>query len=287
MTTTNTEYEPCIVTFIDVLGFRSMIEERPAEEIAKVLSKMAEFAAPDSPDFKFKGANARTTSETHGFIMSDAVVRVRPYDTEYKDGSLFQELYSLLLAQIELVGQGVFVRAGMTVGMAHIGPQGEGPVFGPAVVRAYELESKFAKHPRVIVDQIVLDAFKSDARLRSDNHDLEEEWGYIKPMIRRQNGDVFIDYLNPHHVGSFDDGYIGYFGFLAKHATRVKKNIAKHKSDPNVLAKYEWLAQYHNQTINKLREAHDPSHTPIANFWKYEFGTDALDYFADCIIPLS
>ena len=43
------EYEPCIVTFIDVLGFRDMLDKRSAADIARVLELMSEYAAPLPP----------------------------------------------------------------------------------------------------------------------------------------------------------------------------------------------------------------------------------------------
>ena len=53
------------------------------------------------------------------------------------------------LMQLIAASQGVWVRGGVTVGnILH----DDDVVFGPALNRAYELESKVAKFPRIVLD---------------------------------------------------------------------------------------------------------------------------------------
>jgi hypothetical protein len=57
------------------------------------------------------------------------------------------------------VEHSLIIRGGITRGnLVHIE---NGPLFGPAMNRAYFLESKCAKHPRVIIDPECLGAYRS------------------------------------------------------------------------------------------------------------------------------
>jgi hypothetical protein len=70
-------YEPCIVSFIDVLGFRNLLETRHAHDIRDVLLQLRAFTAPveELPTRRMK--DARLLSRAFADSVSDAVVRVR------------------------------------------------------------------------------------------------------------------------------------------------------------------------------------------------------------------
>ncbi|MEA2859895.1 MAG: hypothetical protein QOC72_1934 [Methylobacteriaceae bacterium] len=163
-------YESCIVSFIDVLGFRDLLATRHAHDIRDILLQLRKFTAPDEVANTLRMKDARLFSRAFTDSVSDAVVRVRVFDTQYSDGAFFHELLNLLHAQLQCVGSGVVIRAGLTIGDAHVGRNGKGPVFGPAIVRAYEIESLEAVHPRIVVDEPAYERFLSDARLRKESH---------------------------------------------------------------------------------------------------------------------
>ena len=204
-------YEPCIVSFIDVLGFRNLLGTRHAHDIRDVLLQLREFTAPieERPTRRVK--DARLLSRTLQNSVSDAVVRVRVFDTRVNDGAFFHELLDLLHAQIECIGHGVVIRAGVAIGNAHVGGlDGKGPVFGPAMVRAYEIETNEAVYPRIVVDHAAYQSFLEDARLRKQDHRLEEELRYVDRLLRvNSDGKRFVDYLAASE-SEFDDP-AGYF----------------------------------------------------------------------------
>ena len=106
-------YEPCIVSFIDVLRFRCVLETRPAHDIRDVLLQLRGFTAPfeEGPNRRVK--EARLLSRAFVDSVSDAVVRVRVYDTQFNDGAFFHELLDLLHAQVDCIRHGVVIRAGV------------------------------------------------------------------------------------------------------------------------------------------------------------------------------
>ncbi|PAP98618.1 hypothetical protein LRP31_33435 (plasmid) [Mesorhizobium mediterraneum] len=237
------------MSFIDVLGFRNLLETRHAYDIRDVLLQLREFTAPveELPIRRVK--EPRLLSRAFADSVSDAVVRVRVFDTQYNDGAFFHELLDLLHAQVECIGHGVVIRAGVAVGKAHVGLDGKGPVFGPAMVRAYEIETDEAVHPRILVDEAAYQSFLDDARLRQQDHDLEEELRHVDRLLRVDaDGKRFIDYLGASE-SEFDDP-AGYFVFLERHAELVRGKLAA--TSGRVREKFEWLAGYHNSIVDEI-----------------------------------
>ena len=228
-------YEPCIVSFIDVLGFRNLLETRHAHDIREVLLQLREFSAPLEDRLKRPVKDARLLSRAFADSVSDAVVRVRVYDTHYYDGAFFHELLDLLHMQVECIRRGILIRAGVTIGSAHVGVRGEGPVFGPAMVRAYEIEAREAVFPRIVVDADAYQSLLDDSRLRNHDHGLEEELRYVHRLLRVDgDGKRFIDYLAASET-EFDDPS-GYIAFLANHAELVRGNLTPHSPSKSLIS---------------------------------------------------
>lgn len=242
-------YEPSIVSFIDVLGFRDLLATRHAHDIRDIMLRLREFTTPDDFEKPRRMKDARMISRAFADSVSDAVVRVRVYDTQYRDGAFFHELLDLLHAQIQCIGSGVVIRAGVAIGNAHVGLDGKGPVFGPAMVRAYEIESHEAVHPRIVIDGPAYDAFLTDTRLHKEDHSVEMEAEYVDKLLRVDaDGTRFIDYLAGGE--SEFDHPAGYFEFLDSHAALVRDKLAT--TTGSVRAKFEWLADYHNSVVGQI-----------------------------------
>ncbi len=275
-------YEPSIVSFIDVLGFRELLNSRSAAEIHDIIVNLRELTTPDdTPERRKKGM--RLISRAFADSVSDAIVRVRPFNTQYSDGAFFQELLDLLFIQIQCIGSGVLVRAGVAIGDAHVGIDGKGPVFGPAMVRAYEIESSEAIFPRIVIDEAAYQHFLVDARLHREEHGPEEEARYVNGLLRiGEDGTRFIDYLAASE-SEFDD-FGGYLSFLDAHAKLVRSNLGGgHRS--SVRRKYVWLARYHNDVVETLRGEFRSSVRSNEVFEEL-FGSDPLSYLETFLIAL-
>lgn len=273
-------YEPAIVSFIDVLGFRSLLDTRHAHDIRDVLLQLREFTAPieERPTRRVK--DARLLSRAFADSVSDAVVRVRVFDTQYNDGAFFHEVLDLLHAQVECIRHGVVIRGGLAIGNAHVGLEGKGPVFGPAMVRAYEIETNEAIYPRIVVDTAAYQSFLDDARLRKQDHRLEEELRYVDRMLRIDaDGKRFIDYLAASE-SEFDDPS-GYFLFLDSHAELVRAKLAT--TTARVREKFEWLGAYHNSVVDDLLAQFADSRRSAKAFIA-EFGVDVVSFLQAAVI---
>lgn len=266
------EYEPCIVTFIDVLGFRVLVTNRSAAYVHRVINALERFTPPDDSEIGRK--DARLISQAYAQSVSDAIVRIRPYKTTYRDGALVHGILDLLHAQIELINLGVLVRAGLTVGDAYVSPNGKGPMFGPAMVRAYEIESQEAVYPRIVIDDDALERHKLDPLLRSDNNSLAEERKLLRLLLAiGDDGTRYIDYLN---AAAEFDGPSLYLGFLQTHAQLIRAGKVE-SANRSVRRKYEWLAVYHNKQIDGMRKAVLSNRQKAISFYEeYDVQADAF-----------
>ncbi|KRS10697.1 hypothetical protein, partial [Roseovarius indicus] len=133
------DYEECLVTVFDVLGFRNLLHTRSGAEIRDLLSMFRRVSEGDATSLT-RSDEMRMISEVHAEIVSDAIVKTRTLETQYQAGPLVWELIDLLHIQIECVANGILVRGAMTIGPMHLGIDFSGPVFGPALVQAYFME---------------------------------------------------------------------------------------------------------------------------------------------------
>lgn len=251
-------FERCVVTFIDILGYRALLNTRHAEDIAKAVRALRKFTAGDANDGEAPSRMDEVRLYTQSFSesVSDAVVRVRTVDTQSQDGPFVYELIDLVMATIELVNQGILIRGGLTIGPAHIGLDGKGPIFGNAMVRAFEIEEHEATYPRIMIDEAAVDAYLTDQTLWQDHRftgfEAKIAQGYIAVA---DDGSLFLDYLRGADPGLFDAGDAGRFQFLQRHRDLIVDGLAV--PDARVRRKFAWLANYHNRFIAELREQYD------------------------------
>jgi hypothetical protein len=135
------KYTRSVVSYLDILGFRDLIETRTAGEISRILRILTESVEPGQ---FFKSQKIKFTK------FSDTVIRSIP-DT-HPQISIF-ELRNVLHAQIALIPEGIPVRGAVTIGDV---VRSWGRVYGRAVVRAYELESRKGGPPRITIDDEAL-----------------------------------------------------------------------------------------------------------------------------------
>lgn len=276
-------YERCIVTFIDILGFRNILNSLPEQEIAKAMLSLRHFAKGGGDELKdAEDRRSRVVSHAYSESVSDAVVRVRTVETEYSDGPFLMELVDLQLAIIECINAGILVRGGMTIGDVHLGQEAKGPIFGQGMVRAYEIESREAIYPRLMIDSELIAIYSGDETLWQDSAKCSYEVRTVRKFLGvSEDGSFFLDYLKALDPGSFDAGPAGLFLFLQKH----KDLIVQHLNDQNdgkVLRKLVWLASYHNHFIRSQYAKYDLD-DPEGKFAEY-FGKAPKNFFDDLLI---
>lgn len=251
-------FERCVVTFIDILGYRNLLNTMHADELVKVVNALRSFAAGDADDEETPSRSDEFRLFTQSFSesVSDAIVRVRTVDTQSKDGPFVHELIDLMHATVECVSRGILIRGGMTIGPVHVGLHGKGPIFGNGMVRAYRIEEEEAVYPRIMIDDQALKTFLDDAVLWQDG----EKDAYEAELVMRfigvaEDGSYFLDYLRAAGPGEFDAGVAGQFEFLRRHKRLIVDNLAN--ADAKARRKLVWLANYHNRFVAELRGQYD------------------------------
>ena len=168
------------VAFIDILGFGALVEK--SGEIPEIAESILSTLLSMSPDQLQKSMYASVNedniptnqltglkniiammnegmSENHHVTISyfsDSLVLSADADNVIASQSILELLSKL---SIELWDKySILIRGGITVGkLVH---KDNGPLFGPAMNRAYFLESKEADTPRIIFDKHCIDAFR-------------------------------------------------------------------------------------------------------------------------------
>jgi hypothetical protein len=236
-------YSLHLVTYLDILGFRELIKHKSADAISKMIRLVREAAAPDSEDKK------ELKQEFEHF--SDLVIITTPvYSPEniaFPIGLVFAELLKLAIAQVRLIDESILVRGALTIGNL---VRSYNVVYGPGLIRAYELEHDHAFFPRIVVDKLLLRELRTNPALR--HHDYKTEIKEIKSLIRRDDdGLFFVDYLRA--IESELRDYDSYFEFLSTHRELVKNGLRKFSDKKRIRRKYLWLRKYHNSTVSSLR----------------------------------
>jgi hypothetical protein len=131
-------------------------------------------------------------------------------------------------------------------------------LFGPALIDAYQIESKIAKFPRVIIDQTFFDsATLEGTEYRRDYLGAENE-EHLKAEIRNlmktliQDGDfTILHYLGAAHNEKPED----HAAYLKQADTYVAAITAIPPNDPSAVEKHEWLKAYFRRTTRALNFA--------------------------------
>jgi hypothetical protein len=233
-------YENRIILFLDFLGFKEIVERTKADRqyLHNLLDAIDLLHQVGRDDAELSKSQRITT-------FSDAVVLSYAVDEE---SAVFYLLTDVAFAIIELASKGFIVRGAITLGkLIHTNKY----LVGPAMVRAYELESKVAKYPRVLVDtRLVSVARKAHSERHTGNHEAR----YVSSFLMKDSdGHRFIDYISWRGVvyvtGLDDDDYPLYLRDIGKIIVAGLK-----KTDASVLSKYLWMHAQYVTAIEKFEK---------------------------------
>jgi len=246
--TVKIKYRTTLVSFFDLLGFRELVRKESPERIASYLGLFR--ASGEIEEL------TATTFEARSFQFSDCIVRMMPLDSEANrgcpSGLLFSEVLTIVHACLEMANRGVPVRGGLTLGDAYFSGS---TMFGPAMVRAYELESRLAVYPRVIIDPQLIDALGREPLLKKDTHSVSEEADYLRKLLRLDSDGLwFVDFL--YAARNEVDDPEQYLELLSNNKRHLEEALADRKILDEVALKALWSARYHNRVLDQLITEH-------------------------------
>jgi hypothetical protein len=165
-------YQERITVFIDILGFRNIVSETAnnekfAQEIFNVLDSIRsenianemflEINKMNQSDEEMIELRANQSLISNRLLQDSSIQITHFSDSIVLSIGLENDMYAV--SMIEYVCRLIYklwkdfkilIRGGMSVGkLTHIN---NGALFGPAMIKAYDLESSLAKYPRIILD---------------------------------------------------------------------------------------------------------------------------------------
>jgi hypothetical protein len=236
------QYEQRLILFLDFLGFKEIVAA--TEDDPGALNRL--LAAMDSVGDINEG-EAKSSQRVTQF--SDSLVVSYRID---EPSAVFWLLWGMALAVLDLAHRGYLVRGGVTMGPLIHNKQ---HLVGPAMVRAYEMESREAKYPRVIIDPAV---FEVARMYRKEGHTPKDEERYARSYTKEDedDGKLYFDYISWDSVvgvaGGDDERFGRYFQTLSD---SIKRGLAH--SDAGVLEKYLWLQRRYVAEIKQFSRASD------------------------------
>jgi hypothetical protein len=230
------ELKASVVAFVDILGFKKLAsstsEGAPAHELlCRLRSALRE--SFEHIRYHEKSSNSRDPDLYRVRIFTDNIVIAYPIaqDGEMELGLLFNQL---AIFQTLLATHGFFARGGVAIGEATID---EDIVFGPGLVKAYELESTKARDPRIVLSPEAETAVKTHLEYYADQTDAPQTSEFLVDA----DGQLFINYL---HAALLDDE--PRVDIIQSHKQQVESQLSAMLNQPQIWSKYAWVASYHN-----------------------------------------
>jgi hypothetical protein len=246
------EYKTGLLTYVDILGFRDLIDESVGDP--NVIQQIANILLQFEEQFTTGGrvgidANNMPVNLSHFHNFSDLMLRVTLIDG---NADLIQylnwELLTLCHRQLMVIlSDGTLIRGAVT--MEKVYCHGKF-IFGPAVVNGYLMERDIAVHPRIILDDKLMQqvsTMKSDGQLDSQY------------FTHGDDGIPFVDYL----CGVYWDIHtkrvqstISPYAVVEQHRDMVLRKLSLlDNKDMKRKAKVWWMWQYHNAAVTRLQTA--------------------------------
>jgi hypothetical protein len=227
---------PSAVLFLDVLG---TAEKREGEDSQRYLRQThAAFA-----EARTWGESARGASQlTVATWFSDNLAMAVPVPTgarEQRADAISLLVMYAALHQLSLALNGLFARGAITFGPFYADADF---VHGPALNEAHRLESKVAAYPRVILDDVAMQALR-------EGPGRDEEFGTPDTRLMVCDDDwPFVDYLRYlEYVTLRRDDEVG---GQRRHRERLRDALTA-ATEPQHRDKLLWLAAYHDHHVGR------------------------------------
>jgi hypothetical protein len=155
-TDTGNVYSERYVAFIDILGFSEHVrqsEHSPseAEKLVKIMNRISNHWSDKGllVTHDLYGEDFGSQSFSDCTVLSEAAT---PRGLHYL-------LFRVTSFAVDLLANGFLYRGGIAKGPLH---HTDSAVFGPAFLKAYDIEHKIAEYPRIVVDQSTHHDFNSN-----------------------------------------------------------------------------------------------------------------------------
>lgn len=241
------KYSEALVIFIDMLGTK----DNDSFDRLLAINKLFRELTKEQEEQDNKEYNTHRIYKRTIFSFSDCAYIIYDYkeniDSNRKNSVKlsYVALYNTVYMLQKLIEKNYVFRGGVTFGDVYYDKK-ENIVFGPAIVEAYELESKCAKNPRVLIQkELAENVLKYHNEIKNKLKSKENIYQGISSI----NGEIIKQDL--------EDGkyYINYFNNIECDEDNFKRFIleqlekARDKNNIKVMKKYLWLSKYYKNEI--------------------------------------
>lgn len=239
-------YEDRVVAYIDVLGFKNQIKstiyeneenDQETQRIYEAYSIIRSIWNLDSNDSIIK----KTLKSKKVSIFSDSIV----VSFKVTDQSgLFFMLLELMWLIMQLVSKKIFCRGAICYGkLYHTNKM----IFGPALIEAYNTESKAALYPRIVLDESVIRICAKYGM----NKFSDEKKSIQELLAKDTDGMYYIEYFSKVQ-SEFDNTIYDYVNYLKILRDIIVENIT-HDTPIDIRIKYLWMADKYNLVVNNIK----------------------------------
>lgn len=177
----NITYQNGIVAFIDILGFKEIVKksERNPRQLRTVYESLEFLKKRELPDkwnlqlveieedAQKKGiSDFDITNRSFSSAFSDSIVVTVIVDDNNIHASLSTLLANLSFVGSKLIIDGILIRGAITIGKIIHTPTGI--VFGQGLIDAYQLETRAAKYPRIILSDNIISKLNYPLETKKD-----------------------------------------------------------------------------------------------------------------------
>lgn len=223
------------VLFLDILGFKEIVKEIEDDEAngagkLNIIKRLLQ-------EIKLEGQISNDTSkmaadEARYTLFSDCLV----VSTKAHDGGLKSMLARASGLPMRWMKKGIFFRGAIAKGLLW---HDEIHLIGSGLNRAYEMESRLARYPRVLVDdEVIEDTQNLDGTLKS--------W-VENTCLRDVDGLYCLTPFDPYQASGRDAQGVH---FAEDHLQAVHQHIQNaydQAEDREIKAKYYWLGRQFNE----------------------------------------
>lgn len=238
------QYEQRYCAFI--LGFSELMKKLSSGEqkFTAIRNLLLQLHQPDrghpvgldEPDFRAQS-------------ISDAVA----ISTACNLHGLYQMLHALETLTLNLLYEGYFVRGAIVKDYLCHAP---GMVFGPALIRAFHLESEVTRYPRIMVtSDVVQDVTAADGWATEFESRLKQadDGPYYVHVLRPLMVELQRYQKRPSPLSDVDDINTYEFGRFATMRDRIISRFSEAVDTPRHFEKVQWFARYWNESTLNIR----------------------------------
>ena len=235
------KYKECYVAFLDILGFKKLIDKSECEDIFKIFHAVLNFEPHPLV------SNSEVYNNIRYTIMSDSIVVY--IEVEIEDSFIaLADVCSQIQMKLSRNNPPIFLRGGISQGTLY---HKERILFGTGLTKAYILENTAAIYPRIIfTEELRKKALENTRKLfvfdyNSMYYEKDDDGFYYINFLHTFN---YTKTLAPKNIEEIRQMDIDYFSSLLGHIQEV---LGK-EIDSSISKKYLWLENKVKKQIKRM-----------------------------------